>query len=131
MVDRVRILGTPTVLVNGENIGIEPNSFSYVLGVGTRNARASSTGGGNVQISFSENAETKVGQMKFTLLPTAANLEQVEIWQRNFNANVVQCIDNDTQFNKTMNFGVVSEDPENNMGADGSNEVLFKGDPLV
>ena len=119
-------LSNPTVEINDQVISIIPNTLSYKRGAGDVNVRAQSAGGDSVEAVITENAETKIGMVKFSLAVTDANQEYVRTWQENkFNGgNTVRVMNTPLSFTN-MN---VTSDPEFSIGADGTVEVEFLGE---
>ena len=123
-------LSNPTVEINDQVISIIPNTLSYKRGAGDVNVRAQSAGGDSVQAVITENAETKIGMVKFSLAVTDANQEYVRTWQENkFNGgNTVRI--SSRVMNTPLSFTNmnVTSDPEFSIGADGTVEVEFLGE---
>ena len=123
-------LSNPTVEINDQVIAIIPNTLSYKRGAGDVNVRAQSAGGDSVQAVITENAETKIGMVKFSLAVTDANQEYVRTWQENkFNGgNTVRI--SSRVMNTPLSFTNmnVTSDPEFSIGADGTVEVEFLGE---
>jgi len=122
------IIGSPTVLVDNETIGIVPNSASFTLGKGTKNVRVASAGGGATEIVVTENAEEKKSKGKFSVYPTKENIDKIVSWSKD--KHVVQIIDNDG-FQKTMQDAVLVTDPEIALGADTVIELEWEGKPVI
>tara|TARA_R110000850_G_scaffold60400_6_gene138679 strand:+ start:101 stop:490 length:390 start_codon:yes stop_codon:yes gene_type:complete len=123
-------LSNPTVEINDQVISIIPNTLSYKRGAGDVNVRAQSAGGDSVEAVITENAETKIGMVKFSLAVTDANQEYVRTWQENkFNGgNTVRI--SSRVMNTPLSFTNmnVTSDPEFSIGADGTVEVEFLGE---
>lgn len=83
-------LTNPTIMVNGDVVAIVPNSFEYRDGYGDRNTRAQTTGGGYVEQVITEDVETQVGYVKFSLLSTTENIEKYDTWLQNIDANAIE-----------------------------------------
>ena len=123
-------LSNPTIQVNDQTISILPNTLSYKRGVGDVNVRAQSAGGDSVEAVITENAETKIGMVKFSLSVTDANMEYVQTWHDNkFNGGNTIRISSRTITTPLSftNMNITSE-PEFSVGADGSVEVEFMGE---
>jgi hypothetical protein len=124
-----RTLSNPSVEVNGETIGIVPNSLSYKDGRGNRTVRPESAGGNSINVVVTEDAETKKGMVKFSLYNTKVNDELKVSWQSTVDGNTVRFSDGD--FVKPFRQMFVTEDPEVALGADGNMEIVFEGAPLI
>lgn len=124
-------LANPTVQVNDQTISILPNTLTFKRGAGDVNVRAQSAGGDSVEAVITENAETKIGSVKFSLSLTDTNLSYVDTWQQNTFAggNTIRISGRTLQTPFSfVNMHVVT-DPEYSVGADGTVEVEFMGDP--
>ena len=124
-------LSNPTVQMNDDTISIVPNSLSYVRGKGDVNVRAQSSGGGGATTVSTENAETKVSMVKFSLFLTDANRTLIETWQENrYNGgNTIRFSERGSTIPLSFSNMNVTTDPDYSVGADGSVEVELKGDP--
>jgi len=67
-------IATPTIIVNGENIGIVGNSVSYSDGFGEYTNLPQSAGGGAVEMVAFRNITTAMSSVKFSILATGVNL---------------------------------------------------------
>ena len=121
-----RTLSNPTVEVNDDVIAIIPNSLSYKPGLGEKSAKAQSAGGNAISVVVTENAETKIGMVKFKLFNTAANLERVKDWNVLYESTIRLYEEDITESFRDM---VMITEPERAVGADGELEVEFKGAP--
>jgi hypothetical protein len=125
-----RTLANPTVTVNDQVIGIVPNSCSYKPGLGDVNVRAQSAGGRSIDVVVTENAETMISSVTFSLYNTQANVGYVRDWQNNTtNGNTITL--SDGSFVESFREMFVVTDPEVSLGADGSVEVVFNGRPSL
>lgn len=123
-------LSNPTIEINDQVIAILPNTLSYKRGAGDVNVRAQSAGGDSVEAVITENAETKIGMVKFSLTITDTNQAYIQTWQENkFNGGNTIRISSRTMTTPLSftNMNVVT-DPEFSVGADGSVDVEFMGD---
>ncbi len=124
-------LSNPVVQVNDQTISIIPNSLSYKRGAGDVNVRAQSAGGDSVEAVITENAETKLGMVKFTLSVTDTNMEYVQTWHDNkFNGgNTIRISSRTISTPLSFTNMNITTEPEFSVGADGSVEVEFMGEP--
>lgn len=77
------------VIVNNENVGVNPNSVEFDEGRGEQIVRSVSIGEGKTEQVFANNLETNVGMVKFTMPSTAENITLALSWKTNKNRNVV------------------------------------------
>ncbi|MGR3179832.1 MAG: hypothetical protein ACUZ8E_17470 [Candidatus Anammoxibacter sp.] len=126
----VNALSNPTIEVNDITIRILPNTLSYKLGKGDVNVRAQSAGGNSVESVFTEDAETKISMVKFSMTVTDVNRDLVESWQENRfqGGNTIRFSEKTST--KPLSFAgmVVMTDPEYSVGADSTVEIEFEGD---
>lgn len=122
-----RSLSNPIVQVNDTTIAVKPNSFKYNSGKGEKTVRAQSAGGNSVEAFLTEDAETKLAMVTFTLYTTQDNIGLVEQWQDNLEGNTLTVSEGSFQKNFTSMY--VINDPDINFSADGEIEIEFKGNP--
>lgn len=124
-------LSNPTVQVNDQTISIIPNSLTFKRGVGDINVRAQSAGGDSIEAVITENAETKIGMVKFTLSVTDVNMAYVQTWHDNkFNGgNTIRISARTTETPLSFTNMNITSEPEFSVGADGSVEIEFEGEP--
>lgn len=124
-------LSNPTIQVNDQTISILPNTLSYKRGAGDINVRAQSAGGNSIEAVVTENAETKISMVKFSLTVTDTNMNAVDEWQRNSfsGGNTIRISGRTLSTPLSFTNMHVSGDPEFSVGADGTVEVEFMGDP--
>ena len=123
-------LSNPTIQINDETIAIVPNSLSYKRGAGDVNVRTQSAGGNSVEAVITENAETKISMVKFSLFLTDTNLDAIRAWQDNraSGGNTIRFSERGSDKPLAFSNMHVTTDPEYSVGADGSVEVEFMGD---
>lgn len=124
-------LSNPSVQVNDDTIAIVPNSLSYKKGKGDVQVRAQSAGGNSVETVLTENAETKVSMVKFSLFLTDTNRQLIDAWQENrySGGNTIKFSQRGSNVPLAFVNMNVTIDPELSVGADGSVEIEFMGDP--
>lgn len=125
----MKTLSVPGITVNNLPLGIVPNSFKYQLGKGVTNVRSASTGGGGAQSVHSEDAEARVGKIKFALYVTPENEALAKLWKANTGLNFVAANQNGLKPVSGSNMSM-ENDPEWEATADGKVEMEFGGDPL-
>jgi len=121
-------LGAPTIQINNVTVAVKPNSVSYTKGYGDKNFRSESTGGDEVDVIMTEDAETKKSMFKATFIMKKSLDATLDAWQDNGNANSILMSQGDFSI-PFRKMGVVG-DPERNTGADGEVEVEFCGLPV-
>ena len=128
-----RGLSNPTVEVNDVVIGIVPNSLSTKRGFGDRNVRAQSAGGNSVESVVTENAETKLSMVKFSIYNTQDNQDLLDAWLRSSSTgssgNTVR-VSEAGQVEAYVNM-VIPTEPERPRGADAEIEIEFMGNPAA
>lgn len=127
-----RGLADLAVEINDQLVEIKANSLSYKGGIGEVNVRHQTGGGDAGSTVITEDFETKVGMVKFSLLSTAANAERINEWgriTRDLNGNVVRL----SGPGLTRNFAEMrlTSDPEVTVGSDADFEVIFEGRPAT
>jgi len=129
-------VANPELAVNGVSIAIVPNTLSFDEGQPEKVIRAQAVGNVVTQ-DFSQNLTEAFSTLKFSLLPTVANIELVRSWQVANNTNILALTGVETvlgaeqQLVRTINNATVSNKPEINLGFDTQIEVEFKGDAAV
>jgi len=129
------ILNNPTITVNNNPIPVKANSVSYTEGLGEQTLRVESTGGGNVTQVYADNIEMKKSKVKFSMLPTVANIESARQWKilANSNAITITGIDNITLQTLTRTFAscALISNYDVNLSSDGDMEIEFEGASAV
>lgn len=128
------ILSDPQVTVNDELWTIVGNTVSYKTGDGERSVKAAGTGGGKPVFTLSENVETKLGGVKFSIFATAENVDKAEQALKRLNANVVVVAGTDPLGNslrKVFTNATITNDPDFNLQSDGQVDLEFTSDPVV
>ena len=122
-------LSNPTIVINNNSVPIVPNSFSYTEGLGEQELKVQSAGGGSVQTVLSNNVETNMSMVKFSLHNTAENIDLARTWKVNGNNNAISITGEG--LNRAINNAAVTNDYEVNLGADTTIDLEFKGDAAV
>lgn len=81
-------LSNPELVINGEPFAIVPNSFEYDEGEPEKMVRAAVVGDAVTQ-EFSKNVEEAFSEFKFSLYPSADNLDKVRELEKRDNTNTV------------------------------------------
>ena len=125
-------LAVVTVEINDEVIEIKSNSLSYRGGLGDINVRHQTGGGDAGSKVITEDAETQIGMVKFTLLTETTNTDRVNTWgllTRNEQGNVIRL--SGQGFTRSFREMRLITDPEIAIGAEGEFEVVFEGNPAT
>lgn len=125
----LKTLSNPTVVINNDSVAVSGNTVSFTDGFGERELRVQSAGGGSIQTVFSEDVSTRVAMVKLALVNTAANIDLVRGWQNLENENSISITGEG--LTRSFNNAAVINNPEYNLGSDGTIDVEFKSDPAV
>lgn len=123
-----RTLSNPAVEVNDDLIAIIPNSLKFKFGKGNKTVQTQSSGGDGIEVVISEDAETKKSSVSFKLRNTAKNLQLTKDWLSLFSNTIALSA---TGFSESFRDMVVTEEPDFEVGADGSVEVMWEGAPSL
>ena len=122
-------LSVPGVSVNNVPIFIVPNTFSFKMGKGETKVRSASAGGGAASSVHTEDAEGKIGEMKFEMYVTEETLELFSAWKKNLGINAVTA-EQPASTPLSGSHMSCTTDSEFKATADGTIEMIFQGDPL-
>ena len=125
-----KVIANPTIVINNVAIPIVPNSLKFKSGKGEQDVFAQSAGGSSTQAVFSENVETNISMVAFSIRNTPGNIELQSDWKDLKNANAIE-ITGDGGFSRSFNNMAQTSDPDINLGADTPIDIEFKGDPAV
>jgi len=123
-------LSNPSIEVNDVVISIVPNSYASKRGVGDMNIRAQSAGGNSIETVVTENAESKISMVKFSIISTADNLALLDSWlstSRNGIGNTIRASENNTDLVEAYSGMVIVTEPDRPRGADAQIDIEFKG----
>lgn len=121
-------ISVPGFQVNNVPIGIVPNSAKIVHGDGETVVRSASVGDGSVEIVYTEDAESKIGQCKFEMYPTDDNKALVREWKRNKGNNYISYSQKGAK-PASMSTAALTNDPEIELTADGKMALEWMGSP--
>ena len=125
----MRAISNPTVKWNGNTISIVANSLSYKLGDGDKVIRAISAGGNAITPVVTENVETKLSMIKFSVPNTSEGLRLSREMAQAGEANEFQIVDEEAQVSfSTM---ALMTEPERPLTQDGEIELEFMGPPAT
>lgn len=85
----ITLVVDPTLTINGDTVAFVPNSITYDEGFGEYKASVQTTGAGIVQQVFSQDVETALSTIKFSLKNTTDNIALARSWKANLNANQI------------------------------------------
>lgn len=119
-----------SVIVNNVGVNIVPNSLSFTEGYGEQAVLVQSAGGGVLEQVYSNDVETNLAMVKFSLRSTVANIALAREWKTNANKNVIAVTATvlEGSLTRTFNNAALTGDYEVSLSADGVIEVEFKAD---
>lgn len=128
----VRGLANLVLEINDQVIERKPNSLTFKGGLGDINVRNQTGGGESGSTVITEDAESQVGMVKFSLISTAANAALVTEWgliSRDLGGNVLRL----SGQGLTRNFREMRliTDPDITEGSDADYELVFEGRPAT
>ncbi len=123
-------ISDPSVVVNNVAVAIAPNSLEFSEGFGEQEILVQSAGGGALQQVYSDNVETSLGMVKFSMRSTVENINLVRSWKanRNRNAVTVTATNDDGTFTRTFANAAIVSDYTVALSSDGVVEIEFKSD---
>lgn len=129
-----RTLSNPAIRINDDLVEIVPNSLTYTGGEGEVNVRSGSAGSGVSVSVHSENAETQISMVKFSVFLKDDLDGKIRLWKDNVGINVIKMTEGGgrvipvTRVFKAMSLvnGV-----ERNASSDGVVDLEFKGDTMT
>ena len=130
----VKVLSTPTLIINNQPIYIVPNSAAYTEGFGEQQVKTQSAGGGSIQSVYVDNAETKFSTFKFSLFPTSDNIAAARSWKANGNSNAVSMTgqnENGIYFTRSFQHSALVSNFEVGLGADKTLDLEWASDAVV
>lgn len=124
-------ISVPRVSINGDVLKIVPNSVVAMGGEGEVTVRAASAGDNSVETIHTENAEDKIGGVKFELYVTDNLDALIRDWKGRIGSNAIALAQTGGNFSKFFNGCSLTNHPERNYSVDGTCELEFKGDPMA
>jgi len=117
------------VVVNNVGVNIVPNSLSFDEGFGEQSVLVQSAGNGKLSTVYSNDVETSVGMVKFSLRATVDNIALARKWKSNGNRNAVAVIAQTADGSLTRNFSGMAlvSNYEVQLSADGVLDLEFRG----
>ncbi len=123
-------LSNPVMEIDGDVISYIPNSVVYNEGAGEMKVKVESAGGGTVEPIVTENAETKIGMVKFKVSPTSTHLGQIREWQTSSRDGGVTIDLSKDDIQVPFTQMILINNPDVNVGVDGEIELEFEGAPV-
>ena len=127
-------LSDPSVTINNEAINVVPNSVSYNDGLGTQTVLTQSAGNGKVSTVYSNNVETNIGSVKFSIRSTVQNANFARALKSNLNRNVVMVsgtTPDGKSLTRTMTEAAFTNDLEVPLNQDGVVAIEMMGNKLT
>jgi hypothetical protein len=135
MAESTKIISAPYVAINGQPIGVQPNSVTYTLGKGEQSVKSVSLGGGSTTTIYSDNVDTKVSKLKFKLYSTIDAQNLLKIWSNDGNSLLVQIagIDETSGQDLSLTFQKAAfvTDPEIALKESGDVEIEIHSEPVI
>jgi len=123
-------LSVPSVLVDDIPYAIKPNSFEYDPGYGEVNVTSASLGGSKSISVHTENAENKIGRVKFEMQVTEAARAAIALWKQGIGIHRVVGVQKGAA-PIVLNGASMTNNPTLSATADGVVEVEFMGDQMI
>lgn len=117
-------LTDPQVEINDIVRAIVPNTFEYTEGLGEQKSEVQSAGGGNVDKVDSENVETSLSSVKFSLQPTVENIELALQLKQN-RSNTIAVTDDASGFSRRFVNATLNNDYAVPTQTDGTIDLEF------
>lgn len=127
------ILTSASIEVNDEPQVITANTLTVNLGGGESDVKGASKGGSVVPV-FSENIETKIGEIKYESPSTESTVENVKSFKDNGPANVVRVTGigpNGARVNLTFKSAALVNNPEIAFQSEGQTTFEWKSAPAI
>ena len=125
-------ISTPTIQVNGDTVGIVPNSFKYKPGDGEIKVRAASTGGGSTRAVHTQDAEMMYSVAEFSMHTTKANIDLARLWKSRVAGNTIRASHKGgvgtNSFTENFAYMSVTNELDFEAGADGTFKIEVAGD---
>lgn len=118
-----------TLRANNEVVAYTASTIKPTHGKGEFTMRNAALGGGQTELIFSVDIQTKFGGLKFSLPCTDTSVALVDLWKDNKNDNVFEVIGNDVDYNRIFTQAAVMNDPEFDFSTEGDVEVEIKSNP--
>lgn len=129
-------LSNPEIIINGEPWAIVPNSFEFDEGQPEKMVRAAVVGD-KVSQEFSKNMESAFSEFKFSVYPTAENIDAVRVLENNDNTNTITSVAVEVvrgvekTMRRTFKNACIASKTKKPLGADTVIELNWKSDAAV
>lgn len=127
-------LSVPAIRIDGDTIGIVPNSAVFILGKGETNVRAASAGGNSIEAVHTVNAEAKIGNFNVDLYNTSENIRKIQTLGDRvglIEIGAIESVIDTSAASITLQNASLCNDPEMPLSADGVMSLEFKGTPAT
>ncbi len=127
-------LSDMTVEVNNEALAIIPNTLVYNDGFGEQKVRAMSTGGGGVELVYSNDIESNIGKCNFEIASTPDNAALVRQFKVNLNTNGIRIYGSTSDgktLTRTFTQAALVNDPEIAIGSETTISLEFMANPAI
>lgn len=121
-----RDITNPTLTINNAGVKYIPNTFSYTEGFGAQKMRTQSSGGGAVEVVYSNDVSENYSTLKFNLTNTSENIELARTWKTKLNNNAATLTDG--EFSRNISNLALISNYEVNLISEGTIELEFCGD---
>lgn len=124
------IISDAQVRINNETYQLVPNSVKPNLGLGESKVMPQSAGNGNVEQVYSEDVESKIGKVTFSVYTTGEQITRLRILKSNKNLNYITISDKDSGIFLVMKNAALVNSPDLEFSVDGKIELEFHGSPM-
>lgn len=122
-----QVISDAQVRINNETYQIVPNTLKSNLGLGESKVMPQSAGNGNIEQVYSEDVESKIGKVSFSVYTTADQVQRIRTLKGNKNANYIAITDRDSQLVLVMKNAALVNSPDLEFSVDGKVELSFEG----
>ena len=129
-----RVLATPQITINDDNIAIVPGTFEYDKGEPEISVRAASIGNGSVESVHGVNVETAFSTCKFEMFLTTDLEKKIGEWKELVAQNVIKATErlgSGDSFVITMSGASLTSKVARKASADGTVPFEFAGDVMI
>ncbi len=127
-------LSDMTVEVNNEAVAIIPNTLVYTDGFGEQKVRAMSTGGGGVELVYSNDVESNIAKCNFEIASTPDNAALARQFKVNLNTNGIRIYGSTPDgktLTRTFTQAALVNDPEIAIGSETTIPLEFMANPAI
>lgn len=131
MVQVVRKIYNPSIIIDNLVVAYVPNSLSFTEGLGEQKLTVQTGGGGSVQQVLSDDITKKQSTVKFKLLPTADNIAFMRALKADLGGHVITLSETGSDFSRTIVNAILINNYELQLGSDSEFEVEFHGSSSI